>query len=184
MGSYLVYVYVCIRVEGRYSGLKVFTIFVHLKMVGKTENNKKIRLLFFILSSAVQMSLHLTDAKPQINLGLSLSLQPSNEDYFISNNGYNPPKPSIFNLKKPKPPKATKVTHTVYDIKDIKDDKLAPGGILIGLGKTVVEGVNTVVKAITDKTNTVTNALKPHSHPTIYRHPTKVGHYKRNSIPE
>ena len=65
-------------------------------------------------------------------LGLSLSLQPSNEDYFISNNGYNPPKPSIFNLKKPKPPKATKVTHTVYDIKDIKDDKLAPGGILIG----------------------------------------------------
>ena len=61
-----------------------------------------------------------------------MSLQPSNEDYFISNNGYNPPKPSIFNLKKPKPPKATKVTHTVYDIKDIKDDKLAPGGILIG----------------------------------------------------
>ena len=53
----------------------------------------------------------------------------------------------------------------------------------LGLGKTVVEGVNTVVKAITDKTNTVTNALKPHSHPTIYRHPTKVGHYKRNSIP-
>ena len=52
----------------------------------------------------------------------------------------------------------------------------------LGLGKTVVEGVNTVVKAITDKTNTVTNALKPHSHPTIYRHPTKVGHYKRNSI--
>ena len=38
-------------------------------MAGKTENNKKIRLLFFILSSAVQMSLHLTDAKPQINLG-------------------------------------------------------------------------------------------------------------------
>ena len=37
-------------------------------MAGKTENNKKIRLLFFILS--VQMSfLHLTYAKPQINLG-------------------------------------------------------------------------------------------------------------------
>ena len=66
-----------------------------------------------------------------IFLGLSLSLQPSNEDYFISNNGYNPPKPSIFNLKK-KPPKVTKVTHTVYDIKDIKDDKLGPEGILIG----------------------------------------------------
>ena len=62
---------------------------------------------------------------------MSLSLQPSNEDYFISNNGYNPPKPSIFNLKK-KPPKVPKVTHTVYDIKDIKDDKLGPEGILIG----------------------------------------------------
>ena len=61
--------------------------------------------------------------------GLALTLTPSNEDYFISSNGHNPPKPSIFKLKpEPKP-----IIHS------FTGEKVGPSGLLVDITKSVVD---------------------------------------------
>jgi len=90
--------------------------------------------------------------KPQVNLGLSFALVPSQEDYFISTGAQDVPKPSIFKIEP--------IPSTSHEISDNE-----PSGLLIDMGK--------FVKSSFDK---LTNLVKPQSE-TTYDAPPPVKTY-------
>ena len=77
---------------------------------------------------------------------------PSNEDVFITTNGYNPPKPSVFKVNK-KPsftPSSSSYNapSSSYNAGGLGDKKVGPSGLLVDITKSVVEGIEGGVEGI------------------------------------
>ena len=83
-------------------------------------------------------------------------MTPSNEDYFISSNGHNPPKPNIFKLKpEPKP-----IIHS------FTGEKVGPSGLLVDITKSVVDSIEKGVEGFKN----VVDSVKPKkSEGTLHR---------------
>ena len=77
---------------------------------------------------------------------------PSNEDVFITTNGYNPPKPSVFkvNTKPSFTPSSSSYNSpsSSYGAGGLGDKKVGPSGLLVDITKSVVEGIEGGVEGI------------------------------------